>query len=57
MAQEMAFEAYATAIGEGIPCMLKEDLFRQILFMGEYPVAEKYLNILENTFYYKKLGR
>lgn len=53
MAQEMAFEAYATAIGEGNPRMLKRLVQTNIIY-GEYPVAEKYLNILENTFYYKK---
>lgn len=51
--QEMAFEAYATAIGEGNPRMLKR-LVQTNLIYGEYPVAEKYLNILENTVYYKK---
>lgn len=53
MAQEMAFEAYATAIGEGNPRMLKR-LVQTNLIYGEYPVAEKYLNILGNTIYYKK---
>lgn len=53
MSQELAFEAFATAIGEGNPRMLKR-LVQTNLIYGEYPVAEKYLNILGNTFYYKK---
>ena len=52
MAQEMAFEAYATAIGEGNPRMLKRLVQTNIIY-GEYQVAEKYLNILGNTVYYK----
>lgn len=52
LAQQMAFEAYATAIGEGNPHALKI-LVQTNLIYGEYPVAEKYINLLENTFYYK----
>lgn len=52
MSQEMAFEAYVTAIGEGNPRMLKR-LVQTNLIYGEYTVAEKYLRILSNTFYYK----
>lgn len=51
LAQEMAFEAFATAIGEGNPRVLKR-LVQTNLIYGEYPVAEKYINILENTYYY-----
>lgn len=53
MSQELAFEAFATAIGEGNPRMLKR-LVQTNLIYGEYSVAEKYLNILNNTLYYKK---
>ncbi|WP_455639793.1 DUF6057 family protein [Parabacteroides sp.] len=52
LAQQMAFEAYATAIGEGNPHALKILVQTNIIY-GEYPVAEKYINILENTYYYK----
>ena len=38
MAQEMAFEAYATAIGEGNPRMLKRLVQTNIIY-GEYQVA------------------
>ncbi|WP_195372024.1 MULTISPECIES: DUF6057 family protein [Parabacteroides] len=48
LAQEMAFEAFATTIGEGNPRMLKR-LVQTNLIYGEYPVAEKYIKVLENT--------
>ncbi len=52
MSQEMAFEAYVTAKGEGNPRMLKRLVQTNIIY-GEYQVAEKYLNILSNTLCYK----
>lgn len=51
LSQEMAFEAYATAIGEGNPRALKR-LVQTNLIYGEYPVAEKYIKVLENTLCY-----
>ena len=51
LAQEMAFEAFATAIGEGNPRILKR-LVQTNLIYGEYPVAEKYINVLERTSCY-----
>ena len=52
LAQEMAFEAFATTVGEGNPRMLKR-LVQTNLIYGEYPVAEKYIHVLENTGCYK----
>lgn len=52
LSQEMAFEAYATAIGEGNPRTLKR-LIQTNLIYGEYPVAEKYIRVLENTCCYR----
>lgn len=51
LAQEMAFEAFATSVGEGNPRILKR-LVQTNLIYGEYPVAEKYINVLENTSCY-----
>lgn len=39
-------------MGYGNPRMLKR-LVQTNLIYGAYPVAEKYIRILENTFYYK----
>lgn len=50
--QEMAFEAYVSALGAGNPRMLQR-LVQTNLIYGAYPVAEKYIRMLENTFYYK----
>lgn len=50
--QEMAFEGYISAIGHGNPRLLKR-LIQTNLIYGSYPVAEKYIDVLENTFYYK----
>lgn len=50
-AQEMAFESYISSMGAGNPRMLKR-LVQTNLIYGSYPVAEKYLNILESTYYY-----
>lgn len=53
LSQEMAFESYVNALGEGNPRMLQR-LVQTNLIYGAYPVAEKYLNILSHTFYYKE---
>ena len=49
--QEMAFEAYVSAMGEGNPRMLKR-LIQTNLIFGAYPVAEKYMEVLGNTWGY-----
>lgn len=51
LSQEMAFEAYIGNTGNGNPRMLKR-LVQTNLIYGAYPVAEKYIRILENTFCY-----
>lgn len=51
-AQEMAFEGYVSAMENGNPRMLKR-LVQTNLIYGAYPVAEKYISILEKTFAYR----
>jgi hypothetical protein len=51
VAQEKAFEGYVGSLGYGNPRMLKR-LVQTNLIYGEYAVAEKYLCLLEKTFYY-----
>ena len=51
-AQEMAFEGYVSAMDDGNPRMLKR-LVQTNLIYGAYPVAEKYISILEKTFAYR----
>ena len=51
-AQEMGFEAYVSTM-YGNPRMLKR-LIQTNLIYGEYPVAEKYIDILSSTVYYRK---
>lgn len=50
--QEMAFEGYVSAMEDGNPRMLKR-LVQTNLIYGTYPVAEKYISILEKTFAYR----
>lgn len=52
VAQEMAFEAYVSSMGTGNPRMLQR-LVQTNLIYGEYKVAEKYIDLLEQTVYYK----
>lgn len=52
LAQEMAFEANICFPEKGSPRLLKR-LIETNLILGAYPVAEKYISILEQTFYYK----
>jgi hypothetical protein len=52
LSQEMAFEAMTGAIGDGNPRVLKR-LVQTNLIYGAYPVAEKYISILEHTFCYR----
>ncbi|MDD4516676.1 DUF6057 family protein [Massilibacteroides sp.] len=52
IAQEMAFEAYISSMGGGNPRMLKR-LIQTNLIYGEYKVAGKYIDLLEQTLYYK----
>jgi hypothetical protein len=51
IAQEKAFEGYVGSLGHGNPRMLKR-LVQTNLIYGEYAVAEKYLDLLDKTFYY-----
>ena len=50
--QEMAFEGYVSAMEDGNPRMLKR-LVQTKLIYGTYPVAEKYISILEKTYAYR----
>ena len=50
--QEMAFEGYVSAREDGNPRMLKR-LVQTNLIYGTYPVAEKYISILEKTYAYR----
>lgn len=51
-AQKFAFEAFVSSRVSGNPRMLKR-LVETNLIMGAYPVADKYIRLLENTWYYK----
>lgn len=53
LSQKMAFENNTCSIEDGNPRMLKR-LIQTNLISGAYPIAEKYISILENTIYYKK---
>lgn len=53
LSQEMAFESYVSTTGEGNPRMLQR-LVQTNLIYGAYPVAEKYLDQLSHTFYYRQ---
>jgi len=53
LAQRMAFEANMSTVSEGKPRMIKR-LVQTNLIFGSYPVAEKYIALLERTMYYKK---
>ena len=48
----MAFESNIGALCDGNPRMTQR-LVQTNLIYGAYPVAEKYIAVLENTFYYK----
>jgi hypothetical protein len=52
LAQQMAFEANVSTQGNGSPRMYKR-LVETNLIMGAYAVAEKYIALLEKTWYYK----
>lgn len=56
LAQEMAFEGYVSAMEDGNPRMLKR-LVQTNLIYGAYPVAEKYITVLEKTFAYSDWAR
>lgn len=51
LSQEMAFEGYVTVIGAGNPRNLQR-LVQTNLIYGTYPIAEKYISILEKTYAY-----
>ncbi len=50
--QEMAVEGYVSAMEDGNPRMLKR-LVQTNLIYGTYPIAEKYISILEKTYAYR----
>lgn len=52
VAQEKAFESNIGALCDGNPRMIKR-LVQTNLIYGVYPVAEKYIALLEKTYYYK----
>ncbi|MDL2277898.1 DUF6057 family protein [Parabacteroides sp. OttesenSCG-928-G07] len=52
LAQRTAFEALMTVPGDANPRNLKR-LIQTNLIYGTYPIAEKYISILEKTFAYK----
>lgn len=52
LSQEMAFEGYVTVIGSGNPRNLQR-LVQTNLIYGAYPIAEKYIDILEKTYAYR----
>jgi hypothetical protein len=53
ISQEMAFEAYVSTPGDGNPRMLKR-LVQTNIICGEWAVAEKYLDILDKTIFYRR---
>ncbi|MDH6534780.1 hypothetical protein D0T51_08620 [Parabacteroides sp. 52] len=56
IAQEMAFESSVSTPGYGNPRLFKR-LIQTNLIYGAYPVAEKYLDILEKTLYYRSWAK
>jgi hypothetical protein len=54
--QEMAFEASISSVGNGNPRMMKR-LIQTNLILGAYPVAEKYIDVLEKTFAYRSWAK
>ncbi|MDR1763398.1 MAG: DUF6057 family protein [Dysgonamonadaceae bacterium] len=52
LSQEMAFEAHIGAVDGGNPRALKRLVETNLIF-GAYPVAEKYIAVLENTLAYR----
>jgi hypothetical protein len=52
LSQQMAFEANMSTQGAGNPRMYRR-LVQTNLIMGAYPVAEKYIALLEKTRYYR----
>lgn len=52
-AQQYAFEGYETSSGGGSGRLLKRMVQTNLIF-SEYKVAEKYISLLENTFFYRK---
>lgn len=52
LSQEMAFEANVSMLGAGSPrCLMR--LVQTNLIFGAYPIAEKYLQVLEQTVAYR----
>ena len=56
LSQEMAFEANVSVIGAGSPrCLMR--LVQTNLIFGAYPIAEKYLRLLEQMPVYREWAR
>ena len=51
-AQKFAFEAFVSSRSSGNPRMLKR-LIETNLITGSYPIADKYIQLLEKTWFYK----
>lgn len=56
ISQEMAFEAMVSTPGYGNPRLLQR-LIQTNLIYGAYPVAEKYIDLLEKTWVYRDWAR
>ncbi|MDR2774721.1 MAG: DMT family transporter, partial [Tannerella sp.] len=56
VAQKLAFEGMVISLNNGNVRLLQR-LIETNLISGEYPVAEKYIRLLEQTLFYKKKAR
>jgi hypothetical protein len=56
LSQQMAFEANESVSVTGSPRMLKR-LVQTNLIYGAFPIAEKYIDILEQTWFYREWAR
>jgi hypothetical protein len=56
VAQKLAFEGMVISLNDGNVRLLQR-LIETNLISGEYPVAEKYICLLEQTLFYKKKAR
>lgn len=55
-AQKLAFEGYIASINGGNVRLLQR-LVETNLISGAYPIAEKYIRLLENTLFYRKWAK
>ena len=56
LAQEMAFEGYVSATNDGSSRMLKRLVQTNLIYYA-WPIADRYLTILEKTLFYKKWAK